>query len=263
VTIPIKPMFPYFGAKHRIARRYPGPMHDTIVEPFAGSAGYASRYPDRKIVLVDKDPTIAGLWKYLTHVSSPEILSLPLLEPEQAVADLQVPEEAKSLIGFWCNKGSARPQMRTPTTTRSRDYPNQFWGEAMRERVARQVDRVRHWVVIEGSYELAGGGIATFFVDPPYVGRSRVSKRSNGRGPQSVRVGDRYHCGARGLDFAELGEWCKSRQGQVIVCENVGADWLPFRPFVAAKSNNKHRTSEEAVWTNGGHVFGDQTSLAI
>lgn len=263
MTIPIKPMFPYFGAKHRIARRYPGPQFDTIIEPFCGSAGYASRYPDRKIVLIDKDPTIAWIWKYLVRASSSEILSLPLLEPDQAVGDLPVPSEAKSLIGFWCNKGSARPTLRTPSTTWSRDYPNQFWGAAMRERVARQVDRIRHWKVIEGSYELAGGGVATVFVDPPYVGRSRISKRSNGRTAQSVRVGDRYHCGARGIDYSELAEWCKSREGQVIVCENVGADWLPFRAFLSTKSNNTHRTSEEAVWTNGAHVFGDQTKLAI
>ena len=69
----LRPFFCYYGGKWRAAPKYPAPEHDTIVEPFAGAAGYATRYPDRKVVLVERDPVIAGLWRYLTKVSPAEI----------------------------------------------------------------------------------------------------------------------------------------------------------------------------------------------
>ena len=38
-----------------------------------------------------------------------------------------------------------------------------------------------------------------------------------------------------------------------MVCENEGADWLPFTPFMAIKANNSKnggKISMEAIWTN-------------
>ena len=40
----LRPFFCYYGGKWRAAPKYPPPEHDTIVEPFAGAAGYATRY---------------------------------------------------------------------------------------------------------------------------------------------------------------------------------------------------------------------------
>jgi len=71
------PFFCYFGGKWRAARKYPTPQHDTIVEAFAGGAGYALNYSDRKVVLHEVDPTVYQLWDYLIHVSPAEILALP------------------------------------------------------------------------------------------------------------------------------------------------------------------------------------------
>lgn len=73
----LRPFFTFYGAKWRSAPHYPTPTHGTIIEPFAGSAGYAVRWADRRVVLVDADPVIAGLWTYLTRVSAAEIRSLP------------------------------------------------------------------------------------------------------------------------------------------------------------------------------------------
>ena len=40
-------MFYYYGRKKQIAKYYPEPKYDTIVEPFAGSAAYSLyRLPD-------------------------------------------------------------------------------------------------------------------------------------------------------------------------------------------------------------------------
>jgi hypothetical protein len=64
------------------------------VEPFAGAAGYSTRYPDRNVILVDRDPVITGVWRYLIQVSEREILSLPDVHAGEDVCDLGLPQEA-------------------------------------------------------------------------------------------------------------------------------------------------------------------------
>lgn len=256
----LRPFFSFFGGKWRIAPRYPAPAHDILVEPFAGSAGYATRYPDRKVVLVERDPIIASLWRWLIRVPAEEIRALPLIEPDQRVDELGVCPDAESLIGFWCNKGCTTPRKQI-TTTWGTKYPDQFWHAGIRERVASQVDAIRHWTVIEGDYFSfgAGGLPATWFIDPPYCGASRVRAVRGGGKVQRVLVGDRYRFGASAIDFVRLASWCQSRRGQVIVCENVGATWLPFEHFATSRAlpgRSARKTilpgvSEEAVWLGG------------
>ena len=63
----LRPFFTFYGGKHRTARLYPAPEHGAVIEPFAGSAGYATRHHDRAATLGEKDETIAALWLYLTQ----------------------------------------------------------------------------------------------------------------------------------------------------------------------------------------------------
>lgn len=208
----MRPFFSYFGGKWQLAPHYPLPEHGVIVEPFAGSAGFSTRYFDREIVLVEKAPHVARLWKWLTRVSVDEVLSLPL-DPRRLDG---VSEEAKILIGFWCARCRTRPAASVSTWMTDGRWSTSFWGESIRKRIADQVSKIRHWRVVEGDYTDAPDVKATWFVDPPYVG-SR-------------------HYLARVDDYASLGAWCLGRSGQVIVCEQRGADWLPFEVFRTAKS---------------------------
>lgn len=233
----LKPFFTYYGGKWRIAPRYPSPRHDMVIEPFAGSAGYALRHYQKKIVLIDKDPIIAGLWAWLIRASSSEILSLPIEVDD--VRSLSVIEEARWLIGFWLNKGTTRPSLTPSAWMRSGVHFGQFWGKRVRERIARQVDHIRHWRVFCASYEEIPNGEATWFIDPPYF-----------------KAGIHYRHSE--IDFDRLGEWCKERKGQVIACEQEGAAWLPFVPFVNAKAmegKNGRKRSAEAIWTNNLDLF--------
>lgn len=253
----LRPFFSYYGSKFRLAPHYAPPRYTTIYEPFAGSAGYALAYPDRRVVLIDKDPVIAGLWNYLIHVSPEEIMRLPA--HVENVDDHAIPQEAKWLIGFWLNAATTAP-CRTPSKwvrqaqagdnwesqpspgrTRVGYTPqaakDRFWGEGKRALIASQVDKIRHWEVRHGSYADIPDEEATWFVDPPY----RV-------------MGAYYKMSAKQIDFAHLGEWCRSRSGQVIVCENAGAGWLPFRLFRDVKSNQARRGAKarnvEVIWTS-------------
>jgi hypothetical protein len=60
MTARLRPFFSYYGSKHRIIDKYPAPVHGRIVEPFAGSAAYATRYYWLPVTLYDANPKITG-----------------------------------------------------------------------------------------------------------------------------------------------------------------------------------------------------------
>lgn len=227
----LRPFFTFYGGKWRIAPKYPKPRFDKIVEPFAGSAGYSLRYPEKNVVLVEKDPVVAGTWRYLTKATKTEILNLPDIREGASVDDLTVPQEAKWLIGWWCTRGGSYPNKTLSSWGRRERYHRQFWGPVVRDRIASQVGCIRHWQVIEGDWWEAPDISATWFVDPPYV-----------------RGGEHYRYGSGQVDYRALSSWCRERRGQVLVCEREGERWLPFKPFMTAKATTG--ALEEALWTN-------------
>lgn len=223
----MRPMFPYYGSKFNLARHYPAPEGE-VVEAFAGGAGYATFYGVKRAHLIDADPIVAGLWQYLIAASPAEIMALPEMpEAGDHVDNYDIPQEAKWLIGFWLNRGSATPKKsRTEYSTRT-DRGQLNWSPRAKERIAGQLDGIRGWTVREGSYADEPNRDATWFVDPPYGDKGKF-----------YRVGF--------SDFAHLAAWCLEREGQVIACEGADADWLPFRPLGSFKSSKGR--ADETVW---------------
>ena len=242
----LRPFFGFYGGKWRIAPTYPAPEHDDVIECFAGAAGYATRHHERRVLLVEKDETIAALWNYLVRVSSAEVLRIPLLGAGETVDDLRgSAQEARSLVGFWLNRAPAAPRKSPSAWMRGGLRPGCFWGEKVRARIAQQVDAIRHWRVIHGSYEQAPDIRATWFVDPPYI------------------VGGKHYRTGR-PDFAAVARWVRMRRGLTIVCEQEGATWLPFEPHVVAKANeSKHggKTSREVVYVQRDDVSAPSGQL--
>lgn len=223
----LRPFFSFYGSKWRLAPRYPPPRYATIIEPFAGSAGYSLHYPEREIILIDRDPVVTGLWQWLINASPDDILSLPVLKRGESLDDYEMPKEARWLMGFWVNQTGAVPNHKV----------TDFGSRCQRhERVATQLSAIRHWQVIEGDYSEAADIEATWFIDPPYEVE-----------------GKKYRFGPSQIDFAHLGDWCQSRKGQAIACENLGAAWLPFERFARQRgATYSHGTiySTEVVWLN-------------
>ena len=56
-------------------------------------------------------------------------------------------------------------------------------------------------------------------------------------------------CTAKFIDYPSLGNWCMERKGQVIVCEQEGADWLPFE-VLRETTNSQDKKYKEMIWTN-------------
>lgn len=229
----LRPFWRYYGAKWRIAPRYPAPRHRTIVEPFAGAAGYSLRYPDRDVILVEKYHVIAEIWRWLIAATPDEVRAIPCVD---AVADLPawVPDGARWLVGFNLGAQLKRPQLNLSSGLAARRGRGRGWCEgwtsAMRERVALQVSAIRHWTVIEGDFATAPDVEATWFIDAPYQ-----------------IAGQGYVHGSGALNYAELARWCRTRRGQTIVCEAAGADWLPFSPF-GSVCGMSGAPSHEAIW---------------
>lgn len=235
----LKPFLSYYGAKWRLAKTYPAPRYDVVVEPFAGAAGYAVRHHRKRVVLIDLNPVVVGVWRFLIRSSPADVLRIPLLEPGQSTDDLPVCQEARWLVGFACNAASTQPKKTLGKWAAADPNSPRLWSTANRARVASQVDAIKHWRVLEGSYDTLDpvAREATWFVDPPYQ-----------------RAGTHYPCSSKAIDFERLGTWCRRLPGQVIACENEGADWLPFRPHresqsaTARSSHNPSRKSREVVW---------------
>ena len=229
----LRPFFGFYGGKWRDApKNYPAPCHGTVVEPFAGSAGYSVRYASAKVIIGEIDPVIFGVWDYLIRAKPAEILALPDLAEGQTTNDLAIPQEARWLVGFWLNRGTSRPRTGPSAWMRDGVRPGSFWGPRVRQTIASQVPSIHHWKAYNRSYEkLPVAGKATWFIDPPYQ-----------------MQGHHYHHGAEDIDFPALGEWCKSRPGQVIVCEQDGADWLSFEPLGHVKTTRRGSRSAEVIW---------------
>lgn len=230
------PFWRYYGGKWRAAPHYPAPRHATIVEPFAGEAGYSLRYHDRQIILVEKYPVLAEMWRWLIAASAAEVIAIPTVEH---VDDLPswVPEGARYLVGFSMNDACVSPKRQLSAgRKRLASMGRRFegWNENRREMTARQSQLIKHWTIMEGDYSQCPDVEATWFVDPPY----------------NNKVGACYVHGPGAINYHDLGAWCRDRMGQVIVCENEGADWLDFHPFATLKAGINGKGSREVVWTN-------------
>lgn len=230
------PFWRYYGGKWRLAPRYPKPLHDTVIEPFAGAAGYSVRHAHKRVILIERYAVIAEIWRFLIGASQREIMATPLVDH---VDDLPktTAQGLRHLIGFHMNAATVSPCVSLSSgrkNLREMGRIYEGWTEATRARVAQQVEQIRHWTVIEGDYTAAPDIAATWFIDPPYeVG------------------GEHYKHDSGALDFAALAAWAQSRSGQVIVCEAQGAKWLPFEPFARAKASPMSRKGgivEEAIY---------------
>jgi len=150
-------------------------------------------------------------------------LSLPDIEKGQSVDDFDLSTEEKYLIGFCINQGSAAPKKT------AQDYSK--WTKFNKKQIANNLFKIRHWEIIKSSYESIANEKATWFIDPPYQFGGEWYTKNN-----------------KSIDYNKLSQWCKSRKGQSIVCENIKADWMPFKPMKDVMGI-KYRTTE-AIWSN-------------
>lgn len=216
----MKPFFCYYGGKFRSAPHYPAPMYGHIIEPFAGAAGYATRYYQHKVTLCEINPKVAALWRFLIRSKPSEILGIPA---QVEHVDCLKTEEHKYLVGFWLNKGASTPCKTPSSWMRGGTRPNSYWGQTIRERIASQVNQIKHWSIRECDFQNIPNFLATWFIDPPYTGNDGKLYTYNK------------------VNYSILADFVKTRNGQSIACEQNGAEWLPFSEFRACRASPSKR----------------------
>lgn len=133
-------------------------------------------------------------------------------------------QEERWLIGFCINSASAVPKKTAQKRTQ--------WNRSKIE-IANNLYKVKHWKAFVAEYkDIKDECIATWFIDPPYQYGGIYYRYNNSK-----------------LDYSDLAEWCQTRIGQVIVCENDKADWLPFTPL--AELHGQLHTTKEVIYTQG------------
>ncbi len=222
-------MWSYYGSKSIIVDLYPSPKYDKIIEPFAGSARYSLKYFDRDILLVDKYEVIIDIWKYLQKCSPSDILGLPRFKKGDKISEFNLSEEEKLFCGMMAGVASTSPR-----NTVSMFSADQNGSKNKMQRIADSLYKIKHWEFECKDYNDINNEQATWFIDPPYQFGGYAYKYNK-------------------IDFKLLSIYCQERKGQVIVCENTKADWMPFRSLSKMRGANMKFTTE-AIWTNSSFI---------
>jgi site-specific DNA-adenine methylase len=233
-----RPFFKYAGSKWLLSKHYPAPRHDVIIEPFAGSACYGTRHHERQVVLVDLNPDVVEIWRYLQRTNPHDIARLPADELREGddLRNLSIPQGAKLLIRAWQRVGTSTCW----TVSAWNNKPGQ-WSARTRDHVAANVEKIKHWMIWWADYRsILRDQTATWFFDPPYQGLPLY--------------------GSKSMDYIALAHEIQACRGQVIVCEQAKATWLPFRPFRATatgrrgtnKDGSVRAPTREGIWTHDG-----------
>lgn len=218
-------MFSYYGSKSKIVDLYPPPKHKKIIEPFCGSARYSLKYWQNDVLIMDKSENLINVWKWLQQCSKNDILKLPKLTTGLDIRKIELSEIERNFLSYLVASG--RP---SNIVTKFMDYEN--GNQNVYKRIANSLNLIRHWEIKLGSYDELENVEATWFIDPPYMFGGEHYKESN-----------------KNIDFGKLAEWCKNRNGQTIVCENMKADWLDFKPLTKIQGACQTNTTE-AIWSN-------------
>lgn len=215
-------MFSYYGSKSKVIDLYPAPRYGKIIEPFAGSARYALKYWDRDVLLVDKYEVIIKVWHYLQQASPADIMGLPEPKYKQTLDEFTLSEGERLLLSFLVARGVAISQYVVQQFSDIADAKKQ---------IVESLEKIRRWEIRLGDYSEVPNQEATWFIDPPYS-----------------EMGYKYKYNNKKIDYKMLSSWCQSRQGQVIVCEDSKANWLPFSPI--GRLGGAYSQTTEAIWCN-------------
>lgn len=214
-------MFYYYGRKKQIAKYYPAPNFDRVIEPFAGAAAYSLHGENwkRDVLLVEKDPRVAAIWQWLIDEATPQqILSLPELRVGQKSSEFLHIIHAATKQAF-----KYKTIKVTPVLERN-------W-EISKRVMSSNLHKIKHWKISCADYSETPDVEATWFIDPPY-------KNQPGTG---------YHFSSELIDYDSLASWAMSRKGEVIFCEGQDGDYLPFVPLLDLKGV-AGKSSKEAMY---------------
>ncbi len=233
-------MFSFYGAKTKIIRYYPPPKFDRIIEPFAGAARYSLQYPEHDVTLIERDPCLARIWRWLIKdCTVQDLKQLPRLKVGDDLRTMkQLSEVERDFLGFATGWGRSAPG-HTVTARADRSSLPKSDPQWRRNNTAallinntiKYLPKIKHWKTFEGCYtSYRYNPKSTWFIDPPYQGNAGRAYKYNE------------------INYANLAKYCRGRSGQVIVCEGMEGTWLPFVPIANLTEMGNRGTLKEQVW---------------
>lgn len=215
-------MFYYYGRKKKISSKYKVSSKNTIIEPFAGSAAYSLRDENinKNVILFEKSKRVYDLWKWLIEVATyDDIMKLGYIKRGDKVSEFIKILHSASKRAFDYKKITVTSVMETN------------WNSNL-SKMAELVGKVKHWKIYNNCYSeidnVVGNLDCCWFIDPPYKGAAGMG----------------YSHSSEDIDYYKLSEWCKSRNGNVIVCEGGNANWLPFEKLTQQSTINGKKNNE-------------------
>jgi hypothetical protein len=219
----LRPFFKRYGTKYRLAPKYPAPKCSLIVEPFAGAAQYSLLYWKQPVLLAETDPDIFCLWNWLITEAQPkDILALPIeLTPGIDIRSLPITYPAQILIRQWQRVGRCGSW----TVSKWNNANSGLWSVSTRNAIAKQLACIRHWRIYLNAdllFDALHSCNCTWFIDPPYEQQATIY-------------------GTEPLNYTALANTIQGLQGQIIVCEMPGANWLPFKALAENTVGRTHQ----------------------
>lgn len=240
----------YYGSKYAIAHLYGDAEECSIVEPFAGGAGFSLLHYHKNVFLYDLDERVVRVWDYVINASYKELASLPLIQIDQSIDDLECCEEAKLLISCWLQYGKPfRKKLSKRNAERSQRDSLRSWSSSRREYIARTSKFIKHWEVHHSSFrdiDIEKHSSSLWFIDPPYFNSA----------------GKEYKFGSHKLSCSDLLQWVNRLEDRFIVCENTNSEaWMNFKNLTVLHGMSKSNTE---VYFSNQHLIstsGEQLSL--
>jgi site-specific DNA-adenine methylase len=213
-------MFSYYGSKSKIINYYPSPKYNRIIEPFAGSARYSLKYYENQCWINDLYSIIFDIWRWIQNATMSDLEKIPNLKKGDDLRNFDLESDLKKLLGFAVNYGSAFPvNLYTNWASKSHEI------ETLKKKLLKYIGKIKHWKITNYNYLDIPNEEATWFIDPPYQHGGYLYVENK-------------------IDYTELANWCLSRKGQIVVCENSKADWLPFTTLKRIQGQASTMTTE-------------------
>jgi site-specific DNA-adenine methylase len=236
-------MWGYTGSKWQASKtgKYPAPIHNTIIEPFAGSAGYSLFYgAERRVILCEINPDIVAIWCMIQKNRRLEARLPKTVRKGEVVEEMRgIDDEVRLFLHYKTCAAHAGYHLRF-TERGALQWPQD------RRRMLAMAGLVKSWEIVQCSFEEFDPprGSATWFVDPPYEAVGIARKGSDYKYWR--------------LDYSKLRECVKKKwRGQVIVAEQVESTWLPFKPLydLPAQHRDGAKSTTEAIWYRANNLM--------
>ena len=224
--------FPYKGSKRRLSKRLPADYFP-VIEPFAGSASFATEYAlGKRAILCDMDPKIAAVWRWLRDDTS-EFIELP----DRLVAGTLVSEvmkgfsqPAKDFMRLWAGGGRGMDNKVQNRADGGLHPMHGVWEARTRGLLNDQRKQIAQWEILCSSYRDVPNQTATWFIDPPYHGRKYYR--------YNALDTDKFICFVlerRGLSITTVGD------SRIVI---PGAELLELERTTGVTRTNKERFTE-------------------